>query len=214
MPTRSHHRRLNWKDTKTDMLWFMRGLAALPSRFDTFDSNRGTKAEVFAFRQRLYAWRRLVLEDLADPSNAAVQQPAAKWLQQAISPRVTKEWLDLVILQIVPFEDGSFTVRGRLARPMCGPDIIFEDDPGRLANLDLMRQVVARAQQDKATPWAEAEPAAEPEGQADGQAGGWAALARELAVPEAAIARRAAELEADGVPPAAVADALRTELMA
>jgi hypothetical protein len=206
---------LNWKDTKTDMLWYMRGLAALPSRLDTFDSNHGTKAEVFAFRQRLYAWRRLVLEDLADPANMAVQQPAVEWLRQAISPRVTKEWLDLVILQIVPFEDGSFIVRGRLARPMCGPDIVFEDDPGRLADLDLMRQVVARAQQDKATPWGAGHVgSAAATGCLPGGGGPWATLAQELAVPEAALARRATELEADGIPPAALAAALRAELAA
>ena len=197
MPARSHHRRLDWKDTKSDMLWFMRGLAALPDRSGCFDSNHGTKAEVFAFRQRLYAWRRLVLEDLADPAAATRQQPALEWLKQSISPRVNKEWLDLVILQIVPFADGTFTVRGSLSRPMCGPDIIFEDDPKRLANLDLMRQVVSAGLPARGLP-----------------AGPWAALAKELSVPEAALARRAAELEADGTPPEAISSALRAELAA
>lgn len=224
---RSHHRRLDWKDSRTDTFAFFRALAGVPNHEDTIETKPLSKAEAFAFRQRLYAWRRSVLVDLADPDNPA-QGTAIEWLKHAIGLRANKDWLDFTILQVLPVEEGRYIVRGSITRPCYGPDIVFEDDPGRLADLDLMRQVIARAQQDKATPWTatasggSAGGIAGPSPGVASSAGGssalpvgmWSALANELAVPEIALARRAAELEADGVPPAAVAAALRAELMA
>ena len=139
----------NYKDNRLDAFLFIADLCTTPNRHDTIVSRPGSKASAFAFRQRIYMWRRSVLSLLAEPeSKAAID--CLEYLQGAMGRRFNKDWLDYTRFDITneySKEDDSllYRVKGSVSIPMYGPDLIFADDPAQLAAIDEAQALIRAA---------------------------------------------------------------------
>lgn len=137
-----------WRNLTLDSVSLLARLAQTPGRNDILMSSQpGSKAAAFKFRQRLYAWRRSVLDALVPPESDEARGTAA-WLEHTFGPRVTKDWLDLTTFAVVAQPEG-WHVTARLREVMDGPDIRFAD--GRRADLADAAQLIREAQARRAS---------------------------------------------------------------
>ena len=125
---------------------FVYNLAHCERNGHTF-TQLGTKSECFDFRRRLYGWRHVVQEALAN-NDDKISKPCREWLAGLFGPRVTRDWFYLTRFDVLP-AGGMWQVRGSVRRPLCGPDIVFEDEttvtPETGADLDFMKDIIANA---------------------------------------------------------------------
>lgn len=150
----------SFRDAKPDVLALLGELARAPSRDASVASRPGTRGEALGFRQRLYAWRRAMLNELSflsshSPAEAARGAVAQEWLQAQLGPRATKAWLDLTTFAAEGALISDFwIVRARLARPMAGPDLTFADAPSGEAAAEHARslRLLAAASRSKGPP--------------------------------------------------------------
>lgn len=138
---------LHYADQRQDAIGLVADLCHVPGRYDVAYSNPGTKAEAYAYRHRIYRWRRVVLALLAHPGSKEAEKCLAD-LRPAMGRRFNKDWLDYTRFDIVaPADDNplGWRVKGSVGRVMYGPDLTFADDPEALANLEDMKALIRAA---------------------------------------------------------------------
>lgn len=141
-----HGKATHYADGRGDAFQLVADLCHVPGRFDTVESNPGTKADAYAYRQRIYRWRRTVLAILAHPDTKECAECLGA-LRPLMGRRFNKDWLDYTRFDVVPPDDTcpGWRVRGSVSRPMYGPDLTFADDPEALANLEDMKALIRAA---------------------------------------------------------------------
>lgn len=113
-----------WDDPSSQVALFIGELARTAGRHDRVRSNPLDKARAFAFRARIYVWRRSVLDLLSRHNEES--RSCLEWLHSFLGPRVTAQWLELSIFQINQHGHDWF-VEASIQTPCYGPDIRFED---------------------------------------------------------------------------------------
>lgn len=134
--------KLHYADQRNDAIALVADLAHTKSRDDAVWSNPGTKAEAYAYRHRIYRWRRTVLALLAHHDSKEARQVIDD-LRPVMGPRFNKDWLDYTRFDVVPLDDtGLYRVKGSIGRVMYGPDLVFADNPEHVAEVDEMRALL------------------------------------------------------------------------
>jgi hypothetical protein len=109
-----------------DVIRFIYDAAHLPTRNDEIATPNLPKAIAYAFRKRLYYWKRSVLDTMAKVETDE-QRECIAFVTNGCGKRVNAEWLNLLGFRVDETGDGTYRVVAFL-KPICyGPDIVFAD---------------------------------------------------------------------------------------